>query len=54
MKKNNFVKFMKSIVLLMVMSLALTSCQGFIDAIVGDTDNPSNSTQPVVKVGISY
>ena len=54
MKKNYFLKTMKSIVLLMVMNLALTSCQGFIDAIVGDTDNPSNSTQPVVKLGISY
>ena len=54
MKTNNFMKAMKSIVLLMVMSLALTSCQGFIDAIVGDTDNPSSSTQPIVKLGISY
>lgn len=54
MKTSNFMKTRTSIVLLMVMSLSLTSCQGFIDAIVGDTDNPSSSTQPVVKVGISY
>lgn len=54
MKTNIYMKSMKSIVLLVVMSWPLTSCQGFIDAIIGDTDNPSSSTQPVVKLGISY
>ena len=40
MQKNNFMKNVLALMMMLAMSMSMTSCQGFVDAVFGSEDNP--------------
>lgn len=49
MRKNNLVKNLLAAMTLLIASSTMISCQGLIDAVIGNTDNPAAPSQPEVK-----
>ena len=49
MKKNYFMKNVLAAMMLLAVSMSMTSCQGFVDAVFGSEDNPSQDVQKAIE-----